>query len=399
MIMYLLICFLTVKIKSFLHETSHDMFRLAIRIVIVLFFITNEKVSNSDEMATNISVSCLKSNYSIEIKVNFQGLEDQYNQENKLLVTQRVNILNYFLGTVRIYDSDFKEKGGKHIDFWIVGVKELKGIICKIDSNPKCQLEDGKIEMTYKLWKPENNKGSPTQPYSRPIDLLMKRITRSKGNAEKLNCLNVTLIINFTANKEHVQKQSLIYGFTPINKYYTKVNGSEIKLANHAGTNLKKVKIICGNYSLTFDKDILCSVSDVFSAMFDNPNNIECQNGSVTLEDVDPDAIVAFKRFLNNHQIKEEDFNVSLLLFADRYNIQPIVELCLNNLTTNMTKENFPEIVKASDMIRDKGLLQAAVNFAKQNMGTFEDDPDVKKFMRANQDLFMKFFEEMMFKK
>ena len=48
-----------------------------------------------------------------------------------------VNILNYFLGTVRIYDSDFKQKGGKHIDFWIVGVKELKGIITKIDSNPK----------------------------------------------------------------------------------------------------------------------------------------------------------------------------------------------------------------------------------------------------------------------
>ena len=133
--------------------------------------------------------------------------------------------------------------------------------------------------------------------------------------------------------------------------------------------------------------------------MFENPNNIECQNGSVTLEDVDTNTIVAFKKFLTNHQIKEEEFNVSMLLFADRYNIQTIVELCLNNLKINMTKENFPEIVKASDMISDKGLLQAAINFAKQNMGTFEDDPNVKKFMRANQDLFINFFEEMMFKK
>ena len=74
-------------------------------------------------MATDISVSCVKSNYEIEINVNFQGLEDQYDKNSKLLVTQRVNILNYFLGTVRIYDSDFKQKGGKHIDFWIVGVK------------------------------------------------------------------------------------------------------------------------------------------------------------------------------------------------------------------------------------------------------------------------------------
>ena len=49
--------------------------------------------------------------------------------------------------------------------------------------------------------------------------------------------------------------------------------------------------------------------------------------------------------------------------------------------------------------ISDKGLLCACVNFATKNIGTFENDPDVKNFIRANQDSFIKVFEEMMFKK
>ena len=85
--------------------------------------------------------------------------------------------------------------------------------------------------------------------------------------------------------------------------------------------------------------------------------------------------------------------------FADLYNIQPIVKLCIDHLKSNITKDNFPEIMKASDLINDEGLLCAAVDFDSKNIGTFENDPDVKKFIRTNQDSFIKVFEEMMFKK
>ena len=131
--------------------------------------------------------------------------------------------------------------------------------------------------------------------------------------------------------------------------------------------------------------------------MFENPNNAESQNGAVCLEGIDSDTIKGFERLLNCHIIKEKDLNVDMLLFADRYNIQPIVHLCLKHLKRNISKENFVEIAKASDLINNMDLLHAVANFISKNIGTFEDDPHVRSFMSS--ECFSKILETMMFKK
>ena len=49
-------------------------------------------------------VTVLKSNYEIEIKVNFSNLEERYNGDKLSPVHQKVNIMNFFFGVVRIAD-------------------------------------------------------------------------------------------------------------------------------------------------------------------------------------------------------------------------------------------------------------------------------------------------------
>ena len=135
-----------------------------------------------------------------------------------------------------------------------------------------------------------------------------------------------------------------------VHKFLTQKANGEVEEGNFASTS-KEVRVICGSEIIMFDKDLLCSVSDVFRTMLDNPNNVECQSGSINIEEVDPKTILSFKRLLQKHYIDIKDLNVATLLFADRYNVQPIVRLCIDHLKFNITKDNFPEIVRASDLV------------------------------------------------
>ena len=343
---------------------------------------------NCHHKMADVSVSCVKSRYDLEIKANFNGLESQYVQ-NKLEAKHKINVLNYFWGQVVVGDS---ETNGKCIVFFICGIEEMTGKILKISTDPECDLENGQTQMNQKLYERKIRNTTDRRLY------LTKKLV-GKGDAiQKLKSVSATIQVCFEAKIEHIRKQTLINGFSAIHNFC--INQSEDKMfGNYAPVGSEKVEIICGDNTIEFNKNVLCSVSDVFRTMFENPDNVEHQSRSVKIEDVDPQTILSFQSLLRKIQVADEHLNVATLLFADRYNVQPIVKLCIDHLKSNITKDNFPEIVKASDLINDKGLLCAAVDFASKNIGTFENDPDVKKFIRTNQDSFIKVFEEMMFKK
>ena len=204
---------------------------------------------------------------------------------------------------------------------------------------------------------------------------------------KKLKSVVGNIKISFEASKGRILKQTLINAFSTINKRYSSPQS-------------EKVRMICNDTTVSFDKKVLCSISDVFKTMFENPNNIESQNGAVCLEEVDPSTVEALQRLLcDHHTLREEDLNISMLLFADRYNIKPIFELCSNHLMKNMKRENFVEIAKVADMINASTLFKAVAEFICKNIGTFEDDPEIRNFMRSNPECFAKVLEIMMFRK
>ena len=98
------------------------------------------------------------------------------------------------------------------------------------------------------------------------------------------------------------------------------------------------------------------------------------------------------------HDLGNVSVNVEMLVFADRYNIQPLVKFCQNHLKNSVTKENFMDIVKAADVINDKDLMQAAAKFASLNIGKFDNDPEIKNFIKTNPECFANIWELMMFK-
>ena len=90
--------------------------------------------------------------------------------------------------------------------------------------------------------------------------------------------------------------------------------------------------------------------------------------------------------------INPQDLKVELLVFADRYNIQPLVRFCKDSLKNNICKDNFMDIVKVADVIADKELLQATAHFTALNIGTFEKDEEIMNFMKSNPECFAKYY-------
>ena len=132
--------------------------------------------------------------------------------------------------------------------------------------------------------------------------------------------------------------------------------------------------------------------------MVENPNFIESQNGVITMKDVSPNTIKAFKKLLYDNLIEENDVDAKLMIFCDRYNIKPIVDLCSQHLHKSVTKENVMEIADAAYKINDDDLLKKAVNFVRLNYESFEDIEEWKDFMKSNPECVVKMMEFMMFK-
>ena len=68
---------------------------------------------------------------------------------------------------------------------------------------------------------------------------------------------------------------------------------------------------------------------------------------------------------MTSDTIDPQDLIVDLLVFADQYNIQPLVKFCKDNLKNNISKNNFMDIVKAADVIADNDLLQSTPNLQR----------------------------------
>ena len=159
-----------------------------------------------------------------------------------------------------------------------------------------------------------------------------------------------------------------------------------------------EIKIECQGEKIEFHKSLLAKISDVFQNMVENPNFIESHNGVITMKEVSSNTIKAFKKLLYDERIEDTDLDAELMLFCDRYNIKPMVDLCSQHLQSKITRENLMEIVDAAFKINDDDLLKKAVDFVRLNYGSFEEIEEWKDFIKSNPKCVAKMMEFIMFK-
>ena len=153
--------------------------------------------------------------------------------------------------------------------------------------------------------------------------------------------------------------------------------------------------IICKDQKIKFEKQLLVNVSAAFRGMLESPWSEESKNGYVEIKDVKPETILAFKNLLlNSHVFKKEDLTIDMMIFADRFIINALFDLCVKYIDSfDVNDENIFETIQALCLIEKDSFLDKAVLLLKKNYGTLKQDPRWKEFAKTHPDCVFKMFE------
>ena len=330
-------------------------------------------------------VLLVKKDIFLEAKFKFVDLEQKYD-ENVLNYNHKIGendpTLSSFVPELRLWHTDdygkvvLKDPDFKYVALSIQNSRFLK---CNFDALIATFADDKEsYEIPSQTLSTKNVKRSTTKI---EVGFVTSSIL-SYFFSRKLKSFEGILKITFEPNETSDLKHALQLEF------------SVLKMPKQP----EDFRIICENKEVKFNKAFLCKISDVFAAMIENPHTSESQQGFVVIENVRAETIKRFQKIVCKGNVKKEDLNVELLLFADRYNIQPLVKLSKAQIKKSISRENLIDVIRASDALNDDELLKAAVNFVSENKGSFETNPEFMEMMESNPKCSAKMWGMLMFK-
>ena len=129
--------------------------------------------------------------------------------------------------------------------------------------------------------------------------------------------------------------------------------------------------------------------------MLESPWSVESKNGHVEIKEVKPGTILAFKNLLlNGNAFKKEDLNIDMMIFADRYIVKELFDLCVKYIDSfDVTNENIFESIQALCLNNKDSFFKKAVLLLKKNYGALKQDPRWEEFTKKNPICVLKMLE------
>jgi speckle-type POZ protein len=139
--------------------------------------------------------------------------------------------------------------------------------------------------------------------------------------------------------------------------------GSKMHLKNlFASAKLADVTIKSKSSEFGVHKLIL-SRSEVFERMLSGTTK-EAQSGVIHIKDIEHDVLVEMCRFLYYDEIpKLQTLALKLLIAADKYMISDLAAKCCQYLMTNITANNFLDILTFADKLNKQALREATIDY------------------------------------
>ena len=114
-------------------------------------------------------------------------------------------------------------------------------------------------------------------------------------------------------------------------------------------------------------KIVLAAASPVFEAMFKEGTK-EREDNFVKVEDIDSDVFEVFLRYLYSGQVDQLDEMVSgLLAVADKYDVQPLREICMRHMAKNISVDNAVDVLALAHRHSIDSIKSVASNYLKDN--------------------------------
>ena len=142
-----------------------------------------------------------------------------------------------------------------------------------------------------------------------------------------------------------------------------------------------------------FDKVVLSCQSEVFKNMIKNKTLIEKQAGVMEMNpmeilenDIDSDSMEQLLFYIYQGKVTESKMlNTDLLMAADKFMVNGLLDLCVKYLKSNLSLENVLDVLVKAELTNQKALFDSASRFVRTNTGClkktsaynemFEKDP------------------------
>ena len=207
------------------------------------------------------------------------------------------------------------------------------------------------------------------------------KATSIQYQAEQLSSVKGDIRISFSPMSNTILKQNLcnIWNYNKFEEDFKIISAEDIEIG--------------------FNRSHLSFISPVFERMLVDGQFLEAENGIMKSEFTEH-TIRAFKRIILEKDILDEDKSCEMLLFCDKYDIKPLFKICHDHIMNNIEQEKIDLIVDSAYKVSESDgyeLLKKAAMFVQENLGKFEDDPEIKEFMRI--EAWAKMMEFIVFQK
>ena len=126
-----------------------------------------------------------------------------------------------------------------------------------------------------------------------------------------------------------------------------------------------------------FDKVVLSCQREVFKNMIKNKTLIEKQAGVMEMNpmeilenDIDSDSMEQLLLYIYQGKVTESKMlNTDLLMAADKFMVNGLLDLCVKYLKSNLSLENVLDVLVKAELTNQKALFDSASRFVRTNTG------------------------------
>jgi BTB/POZ domain len=129
---------------------------------------------------------------------------------------------------------------------------------------------------------------------------------------------------------------------------------------------LADVTLQCQEKNFKAHKVILAAASPVFGAMFKEGTK-EHEENNVIIEDIESDVFELFLRYLYSGEVGQlKEMHLDLFAAADKYDVQPLREICIRHMSTNISHRNAGDVLALAELHCIEPLKSLALEFIER---------------------------------
>ena len=189
------------------------------------------------------------------------------------------------------------------------------------------------------------------------------------GKEELINLLNAPNSENFAVIEVNIEvwsEETVAVSHATSSESLERVPKKITKL--WSDQTLTDVALQCQGKEFKAHKLILAAASPVFEAMFKKDTK-EHLDSCVNIEDMDSDVFEVFLHFIYTNQVDElDEMYLDLLAVADKYDVQPLREICIQHMAKNISLDNAVEVLALAERHSIESIKSKTLQFINKNV-------------------------------